>query len=54
MELNYFILEWSVAPSILNIKERGLANCTSWVKLSQYEPYGVYFNGSMALSNDHL
>ena len=46
--------EWSVAPSIFNIKTRGLAHCLHWMKLSQYEQYVVYFHGSMALSDDRL
>ena len=29
-----FLKEWSLAPSIFNIKERGLAHCLHWIKLS--------------------
>ena len=36
--------EWSVAPSIFNIKARGLAHCVLWVKLSLYEVYDVLFH----------
>ena len=35
--------ERSVAPSILNIKARGLAQCILWLKLSYNEVYEVSF-----------
>ena len=31
---NCFLKEWSLAPSIFNIKARGLAHCLHWIKLS--------------------
>ena len=31
--------EWSVAPSIFNIKARGLAHCLLWVKLGLEDAY---------------
>ena len=32
--LRFIRQEWSVAPSIFNIKARGLAHCLYWIKLS--------------------
>ena len=38
------LMEWSVAPSIFNIKAHGLAHFLYWMKLSNYGVYEVYFN----------
>ena len=38
------LMEWSVAPSIFNIKAQGLAHCLYWMKLSNCGVYEVYFN----------
>ena len=32
--LRFIRQKWSVAPSIFNIKARGLAHCLHWIKLS--------------------
>ena len=32
-----FLEEWSLAPSIFNIKARGLAHCLHWIKLSNHD-----------------
>ena len=43
-QLQFFKQEWSVAPSIFNIKAQGLlAYCLLWMKLSQDEVYAIYF-----------
>ena len=39
---NNFIFHF-VAPSIFNIKARGLAHCLHWMKLNYYEVYEVHF-----------
>ena len=51
LHCNFYKQEWSVAPSIFNIKARGLAHCLRWKKLSGDEVYWLYFNGSMTLSD---
>ena len=43
--------EWSVAPSIFNIKARGLAHCLYQLKLSLDKVYEVYFHAIQTVSN---
>ena len=49
--LRFIRQERSVAPSISNIKARGLAHCLYSLKLSLYKVYWLYFNDNMALSD---
>jgi len=37
-------MEWSLAPSIFNIKAQGLTHCLYWMNLSRHKVYDVYFN----------
>ena len=50
--LRFIRQEWTVAPSIFNIKAPELAHCLLWMKLGLVEVYQIYFHGSMALSDD--
>ena len=47
-----FLKERSLAPSIFNIKARGLAHCLHWIKLIENEVYEVHFKALAALSDD--
>ena len=38
-----FLKEWSLAPSIFNIKARGVAHCIYWMKLTSNEVYKINF-----------
>ena len=54
---NYFVfcsteMEWSAAPSIFNIKARGLAHCLLWIKLGLDEVYEMAFHAMRASNND--
>ena len=42
--LRFIRQEWSVAPSIFNIKAQGLTHCLLWIKLGLDEVYQVGFN----------
>ena len=46
--------EWSVAPSIFNIIEQGLAYCHLWMTLSQEEVYDDDSWALMALSGGRV
>ena len=39
-----FLKEWSLAPSIFNIKAQGLAHCLHWIKLIKMKFAGFIFN----------
>ena len=50
--LRFIRQEWSVAPSIFNIKARGLAHCLYWIKLGLNEVYEVSLHAMRASNND--
>ena len=52
LHCDFYKQEWSVAPSIFNIKARGLAHCLYWVKLSLDEVYEVVFHAVRTSNND--
>ena len=39
-----FLKEWSLAPSIFNIKAQGLAHCLHWIKLIKIKFNGFILN----------